>query len=101
MVTPPSDVPSGRPAVLALTVSVSPPAGTVPDDGVTVSQGSVGGAVKLWPASAASSRIPYFSVTGESGDAAPSLLFCGRMETPTTVENDPGSVLQRLIPRTR
>src|SRR5436309_12885035 len=101
MVTPPREVPSGRPAVLAVTVSVSPPAGTVPEEGVTVSHGSVGVAVKLRPASAASSGIEYVSVTGESGDAAPSLLFCGRMETPMMAENGPASAEQLLTPRTR
>src|SRR5260370_729226 len=34
MVTPPRLVPSGRPAVLACTVSVRPPAGMTPVDGV-------------------------------------------------------------------
>src|SRR3954454_13953925 len=54
MVMPPRLVPRGRPAVLAVTVRVRPAGGTVPVDGVTVSQGSVGVAVKDWPARAGS-----------------------------------------------
>src|SRR5690349_1205999 len=46
-------VPAGRPAVWASARRVCPPGGTMPLAGVTESHGTVGVAVKLWPASSA------------------------------------------------
>ena len=46
-------VPMGSPFGSAVTLRVMPPAGTMPDDGVTVSHGTFGVATKLVPSAAA------------------------------------------------
>jgi hypothetical protein len=90
-VMPPRLVPMGRPFGSATTVSVVPPLGTVPCDGVTVSHGWFGVAVKLWPASAASSGMVYVTSCAASSGTAPATVLApplldGRMPTPMTGE---------------
>src|SRR5262249_23529278 len=87
--TLPVVVPGGRPGVCATTLRISPPAGTLPLDGATVSHGTVGAAMKLRPASSAGMVSGYSMSAGSLSMVEPSLPFSGRTYSTAAAENGP------------
>src|SRR5687767_9608424 len=78
--TEPRLVPSGRLVVSAETVSVVPPAATTPDDGCTLSHGSLMCTTNDWPASSGPSTMLWTTMPPFTGAAA-SMPIAGRMKT--------------------